>query len=317
MFHYNRDSEIPAHTQIIEQVKVALALGRLRAGDVLPSIRAVEAATGIGRMIVRKAYQKLDENGFVELKHGKGAVVAALPSHNDDLIHRAEQLISKYAAEIDREGLDFVSFSRLFHQRMLARDSAQPRLICTDPSAVLADELGKQIEERLRISVRCLSLTELDSLDETVVRSTSFAINYYYLQELRELLPNDHGRIFPLSWSYAPGLLEQVRSLPLGSELCVLYTESAIGGEGTQLAFQELRRSLEGRSFRMHPLALERIDDPLALADRDYRAALISNRVWDLHQSGFEKRPDFFFRLATRLNKQSLEEIKTELGLVY
>ena len=42
LFHYNAASKIPVHVQIEEQVKVALALGKLRPGDMLPSIRNVE-----------------------------------------------------------------------------------------------------------------------------------------------------------------------------------------------------------------------------------------------------------------------------------
>ena len=59
LFHYNAAARIPAHVQLEEQVKVALALGKLRPGDLLPSIRNVEDELGVGRMLVRKAYQQL------------------------------------------------------------------------------------------------------------------------------------------------------------------------------------------------------------------------------------------------------------------
>ncbi|WP_225049034.1 GntR family transcriptional regulator [Lacticaseibacillus kribbianus] len=71
------DSTIPIYTQIRNAVIAAIADGRLAPGEALPSIRALSGALGINLHTVNKAYRQLGDEGFVEMRRGLGAVVAA------------------------------------------------------------------------------------------------------------------------------------------------------------------------------------------------------------------------------------------------
>jgi GntR family transcriptional regulator len=123
ILHYNATVRIPVHVQLEEQVKVALALGKLRPGDLLPSIRQVEEELGVGRMLVRKAYQQLQDAGLVRLVHGRGAVVTGQARANGRVTARTESLIQRTLAELRRERLDPVTFARILHQRLMAEDA--------------------------------------------------------------------------------------------------------------------------------------------------------------------------------------------------
>jgi DNA-binding transcriptional regulator YhcF (GntR family) len=54
-FIYQENSPISANVQIKEQIKIALLLGNLRPGEMLPSIRDLEKELGINRNVIRKA----------------------------------------------------------------------------------------------------------------------------------------------------------------------------------------------------------------------------------------------------------------------
>jgi hypothetical protein len=43
---------------------------------------------------------------------------------------------------------------------------------------------------------------------------------------------------------------------------------------------------------------------------------VVSNRVWDEHAAALEAHPATFWRLASRLNHQSLDAIRDRLGFV-
>lgn len=73
----NNSSMIPIYEQLLDQVKREIINGALKENEVLPSVRALSAELRISSLTVKKAYDKLEEEGFVITVHGKGTYVAA------------------------------------------------------------------------------------------------------------------------------------------------------------------------------------------------------------------------------------------------
>ena len=76
VFRSNPASGVPVYMQLIEQVKHAIDVGALRAGEQLPAIRRVAEDLVINPNTVAKAYRDLDHEGVIELRQGAGAFVA-------------------------------------------------------------------------------------------------------------------------------------------------------------------------------------------------------------------------------------------------
>ena len=73
----NNSSMIPIYEQITSQIKNAIIAGELGDGEVLPSVRTLAAQLKISSLTVKKAYDFLEEEGFVTTVHGKGTFVNA------------------------------------------------------------------------------------------------------------------------------------------------------------------------------------------------------------------------------------------------
>jgi GntR family transcriptional regulator len=69
-------SGAPIFEQLAASVRAELARGGLRAGERLPGAREVAAALEINIHTVLKAYQLLRDEGLIDLRRGRGAVVA-------------------------------------------------------------------------------------------------------------------------------------------------------------------------------------------------------------------------------------------------
>jgi DNA-binding transcriptional regulator YhcF (GntR family) len=67
----------PVYQQIADGVKALIAGGHLREGAALPSVRQVAGDLGVNFNTVATAYRQLQDDGFVTIRHGAGAVVAA------------------------------------------------------------------------------------------------------------------------------------------------------------------------------------------------------------------------------------------------
>ena len=72
----NNASMIPIYDQLAEQVKSQILSGVLPENEALPSVRALSASLKISALTVKKAYDRLEEDGFVVTVHGKGTYVA-------------------------------------------------------------------------------------------------------------------------------------------------------------------------------------------------------------------------------------------------
>jgi GntR family transcriptional regulator len=72
LFHANPTSGVPIYRQLVEQVLLLVASGRLSAGDWLPSVRQVAQDLQVNPMTVSRAYSLLEHDGVVALVRGTG-----------------------------------------------------------------------------------------------------------------------------------------------------------------------------------------------------------------------------------------------------
>ncbi|NLE72047.1 MAG: GntR family transcriptional regulator [Actinomycetales bacterium] len=67
----------PIYAQIAAQVRSAAARGELEPGERLPAARDLAESLQVNLHTVLRAYQELRDAGLIELRRGRGAVVAA------------------------------------------------------------------------------------------------------------------------------------------------------------------------------------------------------------------------------------------------
>ena len=79
----NSSSMVPIYEQIMDQIKAQITAGDLKENDILPSVRTLAKDLKISALTVKKAYDRLEEEGFVTTVHGKGSFVA---STNQELL---------------------------------------------------------------------------------------------------------------------------------------------------------------------------------------------------------------------------------------
>ena len=81
-FHIQQESDIPASTQLYNQICFAIAARHFPPGHRLPSTRQLAMQTGLHRNTISKVYRQLENDGVVEAIAGSGIYV------RDNLIKR-------------------------------------------------------------------------------------------------------------------------------------------------------------------------------------------------------------------------------------
>jgi len=88
-------SDVPIFAQVAASVRADAASGRLQSGDRLPSAREVAGSLEVNLHTVLRAYQELRDEGLVDMRRGRGAVVtdavAPLAQLHDDVVALVER----------------------------------------------------------------------------------------------------------------------------------------------------------------------------------------------------------------------------------
>lgn len=71
----SNQSELPIYAQIKEQIKEQILNGEIAEGEVLPSIRGLAKEVGVSVITTTRAYNELEQDGYIASIQGKGSVV--------------------------------------------------------------------------------------------------------------------------------------------------------------------------------------------------------------------------------------------------
>ena len=91
-------SGIPIYDQIYTQIKCQIINGSLSEDEILPSIRNLAKDLRISFITTKRAYEKLERNGFIYTVPGKGCFVA--PKNVELLREENLKKIESYIDEI-------------------------------------------------------------------------------------------------------------------------------------------------------------------------------------------------------------------------
>ena len=73
----NHSSMEPIYEQLSRQIRSLISTGQMKEGEPLPSVRVLAKELRISALTVKKAYDDLEQEGFITTVHGKGSFVSS------------------------------------------------------------------------------------------------------------------------------------------------------------------------------------------------------------------------------------------------
>jgi len=161
-FRIEQHRAVPAARQIEEQIKLAVSIGTVRSGDILPSIREVAKQTGINRGKVHHAYLALEHLGLIVLRQGEGARVASTISSQDrtELRDKCQRLSRKLIADAHRLGVSPTSLARYLAREAYQLERAAPFIAFVGHKPFAVDTAG-EISKLWGVHVSALTYDDL------------------------------------------------------------------------------------------------------------------------------------------------------------
>jgi GntR family transcriptional regulator len=97
--------DLPAYQQIVNVLRTLVVSGSFQPGDQLPTVRQLAMDLGVNHNTVAEAYRLLAQEGWLDLKRGRGATILERaspppsPEAERQFARRLNELVAKALAE--------------------------------------------------------------------------------------------------------------------------------------------------------------------------------------------------------------------------
>ena len=119
MFRLDSASGVPFYRQIMEQVLLAVADGRLLAGAQLPTVRQLAVDLSINPNTVSKAYREMEIRGIVQTQQGTGTFLATRRAdrRGSERKRVLEGLLDRFVSLASASGFSIIELSEALTER--------------------------------------------------------------------------------------------------------------------------------------------------------------------------------------------------------
>ena len=236
-FRIQPDSEIPASTQLFNQIRFAIASRQYPPAYKLPSTRALAMQTGLHRNTISKVYRQLEEDGLVESLAGSGIYVRAQGHEGGSKLLSpilkqhplAYKVVQKALDELLAQGCSLNQAREIFLAEIDWRLRCSARVLVAVPSQDIgAGELiVQELEQTLQIPVQLVATEELSAvLDKTT--SATVVTSRYFIGEVEAIAAPRAVRVIPLDIHDYAKELSTVKNLSKDSCIGIVSLSSGI-----------------------------------------------------------------------------------------
>lgn len=107
-------SSIAVYRQVVDGLRSLLVEGALQPGDTLPTVRDLGLELGVHFNTVAEAYRLLAEEGWLDLRRRRGAVVKqrSIPNERPETEAQFSQHLRRLVAQVRAEGLSISTITQ-------------------------------------------------------------------------------------------------------------------------------------------------------------------------------------------------------------
>ncbi|AFY68405.1 transcriptional regulator, GntR family [Thalassoporum mexicanum PCC 7367] len=234
-FSIQLDSEIPASTQLFDQINFAITSRQLPPGHQLPSTRQLAQWTGLHRNTISKVYQQLKQVGLVEAKGGSGIYVSSVSrsgGESEGENSAAETLQQLVRQSLDRMlgmGCTLEQSRELFDAEIDWRLSCNAQLLVTAgrEDFGLAVIMSRELEKALSIPIQTVAVEELDKVIAHTSAGT-IVTNRYFLDRVQKIVGDRQIRVIAVDIYDYSDEIDRIKALPKGSYIGLVSISTGI-----------------------------------------------------------------------------------------
>jgi DNA-binding transcriptional regulator YhcF (GntR family) len=220
----SKNSEVPLRQQLAEQIVFLITTGQLRAGDALPSVRALARQSKVHHNTVSEAYQQLVSRGWLTRRRGTQLVVGTISGALLAKPHTLDELINETVERAKEMGYTL----QALRQKVLERLMAQPpdHFLVVEQEPGLREIIRQEVVDSVGLPVESCSLEDFASEPSLAIGAQVLAANHI-LGDLKMLVPQSRPTI-GLVYSQAAEHVDLIRKLKSPSIVAVVSVSEGL-----------------------------------------------------------------------------------------
>jgi len=115
MLKINYNSTIPIYQQVVDEIRRLIAIGELKPGDSLPSIRGLAGQLDVAINTIARAYQELNNLNIIEGNRKKGSFIQSNISQHPP---ESKKIFKESILKLIQEGLDKNEIEAIFENNL-------------------------------------------------------------------------------------------------------------------------------------------------------------------------------------------------------
>lgn len=212
----SRRGGVSVRDQIKAQIELKILGGDFKAGQRLPSVRALARRLKVHANTISAAYQLLEDAGHVELKPGSGVFVrSAGPKAPQEARDLDEMIRLALHMALERYSGNDVRAAVL---RWL-QGTPPDRIVAIDASREMGELLARELEDALGIPASFCSVVELVERPDRLTGALGVTLPYH-LERARKIAPG--AAVESVNLEISPEDRQAVMGLPAGAILLVV-----------------------------------------------------------------------------------------------
>jgi DNA-binding transcriptional regulator YhcF (GntR family) len=222
-FVLEKDHKDTFFEQAYFQLLTALHMGKVRAGDRLPSVRQVAQRNQINLKTAFAIYQRLQAEGYVSLRAGSGAFVSDIDQANLEQTYCLSvfKTIRSNITEVSRLKVGPREYSKLVQTFVNRSRLKSARVAVIECNEEQINVFAHDISSKVGITVHPLLLSQLESPDRRTARALSkvdyFATTHFHFKQVNSLIAKYQKKLLQLSLNpgFVPGIVAAAHRGPV------------------------------------------------------------------------------------------------------
>lgn len=312
-FLFDKNHKDSLFEQAFLQLVTALHMGKVGAGDRLPSVRQMALRNNINHKTAFSIYQRLQLEGYITLRRGSGAYVSDIDHADLEQAYCLSlfRLIKSNFAEADRLRISPRDFTKLAHSYLNKSQLKSVKVVVIECNEEQIGVFAAEISNKLGVVVSPLLLSRIEAPDRathrTLSRADLFTTTHFHFKQVKSLLDSYHKKLLQLRLNpnFVPSIVNAARQ---GKVLMIVSNVNYFPAFSQSLLNVGTPRSVVERISAVDDRNLEQVRLQALRADTVYVSPICNPRVitvLPLHRDEL--------RIDSTLSAESLERLEAFL----
>ncbi len=312
-FRIEKSSPIPVVNQIQDQIKISIAMGMLKRGDILPSVREVEKQTGISRGQIHRAFLALQRSGLLSPTPNKRTAVAVSAAAPDSVNRKCRELTKDIIQRIRRIGISPIAYARYLSRSVREDECTAPFIAYVDWDKATALRRAEQVSQLWQASVIGLSVDEykLNFAHRSQLRKV--LVNHLALDGIRRMPGRRKVEVIPIEIGYTAQTIKMLEKTRANSILVVLPNHAV---SVARIIVERLSKLIKSNGADISWIAISGTAEfEKLLSDSQFDRILVSPGASSMVSVG-HRRISRILQLEMEFKPESLEVARIRAGVI-